>query len=81
VVAMIGRELQCGPTFAEAHRGRLRALGFDDDRSLAAAIRSGACDDRHTEVGMALAASARDQLVVANPAYLPDAYLPPAASA
>jgi aminoglycoside phosphotransferase (APT) family kinase protein len=81
VLSVVGRELQWGAIFADAHRSRLRALGFDDDRSLAAAIRSGSCDDRQTEVGMALAASARDQLLVANPAYLPPDYLPPAASA
>jgi aminoglycoside phosphotransferase (APT) family kinase protein len=73
VVSMVGRELQWGPAFAEAHRNRLCALGFDDDRVLASAIRTGLCDRRFEEVGTALAAAARDQLLVANPAYLPPA--------
>jgi aminoglycoside phosphotransferase (APT) family kinase protein len=73
VLSMVGRELQFGPAFGEAHRGRLRALGFDNDSSLARAIRSGSCDGRWDEVGRALAASARDQLLVANPNYLPAA--------
>jgi aminoglycoside phosphotransferase (APT) family kinase protein len=68
---MVERELQLGAVFTEAHHRRLAALGFDDDRSLAAAIRSGACDAEWTTVGHALAASARDQLLVANPSYLP----------
>jgi hypothetical protein len=81
VLSMVARELQLGPVFGEAHRSRLRALGFDSDRGLAAAIRAGSCDGRWDEVGGALAASARDQLLVANPNYLPTAYLPAAVSA
>jgi aminoglycoside phosphotransferase (APT) family kinase protein len=73
VLSMVERELQFGPAFGEAHRGRLRALGFDSDPSLARAIRLGVCDGRWDEVGAALAASARDQLLVANPHYLPAA--------
>jgi len=71
VLAMVQRELQWGAAFSEAHHRRLEALGFDDDRALAAAIRSGACDGQWSAVGEALAASARDQLLVANPSYLP----------
>jgi aminoglycoside phosphotransferase (APT) family kinase protein len=66
----VAREMAIGPAIAAAHGERLAALGFGDDASLAAAIRSGALDDRFDEVGRALAASARDQLLVANPSYL-----------
>jgi len=62
-----------GPAFSRDHRARVDDLGFDGDRALAAAIRSGACDGDWTSVGSALAASARDQLLVANPSYLPAA--------
>jgi hypothetical protein len=70
VLAMVERELLLGPAFAQAHRDRLEALAFDGDRALASAIRSGACDGKWTAVGKALALSARDQLLVANPGYL-----------
>ena len=71
VLSMVERELQWGAVFTEAHQRRLASLGFEDDRSLAAAIRAGACDAEWIAVGNALAASARDQLLVANPSYLP----------
>jgi aminoglycoside phosphotransferase (APT) family kinase protein len=71
VLSMVERELRLGPAFARAHSDSLHALGFESDRALAAAIRSGACDDEWHAVGSALAASARDQLAVANPSYLP----------
>jgi hypothetical protein len=45
-------------------------LGFADDAALAAALRAGTFDDDWTEVAAALAAAARDQLLVANPSYL-----------
>jgi aminoglycoside phosphotransferase (APT) family kinase protein len=67
------RELLLGPGFAAAHSARLSHLGFADDAALAAALRSGALDDEWASVAPALAASARDQLLVANPAYLPAA--------
>jgi aminoglycoside phosphotransferase (APT) family kinase protein len=66
----VERELRFGPTMARAHADRLAALGFDDDRQLAAALRSGTLDGAWGEVGPAVAAAARDQLLVANPAYL-----------
>jgi aminoglycoside phosphotransferase (APT) family kinase protein len=66
----VERELQLGPAMAKAHAARLAALGFDDDRQLAGALRSGTLDGAWREVGPALAAAARDQLLVANPAYL-----------
>jgi hypothetical protein len=69
----VERELRLGPSIADAHAARVRALGHADDAALAAAIRSGAYDDDWGTVGAALAASARDQLLVANPSYLPAA--------
>ena len=41
-----------------------------DDAELAAAIRSGALDDRYDEVKAAVWAGVRDKLAVANPRYL-----------
>jgi aminoglycoside phosphotransferase (APT) family kinase protein len=73
VLSVVERELQIGPALVGDHRARVEDLGFDGDRALAAAIRSGACDREWTSVGTALAASARDQLLVANPSYLPTA--------
>ena len=67
---IVERELRFGPAMAEAHAERLAALGFDDDRQLAGALRSGTLDGAWADVGPALAAAARDQLLVANPAYL-----------
>jgi aminoglycoside phosphotransferase (APT) family kinase protein len=66
----VERELRLGPGLEAAHADRLAALGFDDDGQLAAAIRDGSLDDSWPEVGPALASAARDQLLVANPAYL-----------
>jgi Arc/MetJ family transcription regulator len=54
----------------------VRALGHADDDALAAAIRAGEYDGEFETVAAALAASARDQLLVANPSYLP----PPASA-
>ena len=71
VLAVVERELRLGPSLAEAHAARLAALGFDDDATLAAALRAGTLDDAWDVVAPALAASARDQLRVANPSYLP----------
>jgi len=80
VLSIVERELRWGAAFTALHRRRLEALGFDGDRSLAVAIRSGSCDAAWTAVGRALAASARDQLAVANPGYLPSAHLPAAST-
>ncbi len=66
----VERELRLGPALARVHADRLGRLGFGDDRTLATAIRAGALDDRWPELAPALAAAARDQLLVANPAYL-----------
>jgi aminoglycoside phosphotransferase (APT) family kinase protein len=72
----VERELRLGPSIAAAHAARLEALGFADDAALAAALRAGELDDDWDAVASALAASARDQLLVANPSYLP----PPASA-
>jgi len=72
VLAMVERELSMGAVHARAHEERLAELGFAGDEELAAAIRAGRLDDRHAEVGAALAEAVRDKLVVANPAYLED---------
>ena len=45
--------------------------GWATTPPLAAAIRAGDFDDGWEPLAVALAASARDQLLVANPSYLP----------
>ena len=70
VVSMVGRELALGPAQREEHRRRLAALGVADERALAAAIRSGALDDRAEEVRAAVRATVADKLRVANPRYV-----------
>jgi aminoglycoside phosphotransferase (APT) family kinase protein len=72
VLQTVARQLELGPAISRAHAGRLARLGFTDDRMLASAIRSGAFDDDWRAVAGALAASARDQLLVANPSYFDD---------
>jgi hypothetical protein len=72
-LGIVQRELQFGPAIAAAHAARLAELGYADDASLAAALRAGDLDTAWRRVAPALAASARDQLLVANPSYLPAA--------
>jgi len=72
-LAIVERELLLRGDVIAAHAYRLSDLGIGDDVSLAAAIRAGDFDDGWEPVAAALAASARDQLLVANPAYLPAA--------
>jgi hypothetical protein len=75
-LGVVERELRLGPDLAAAHAARIKALGFADGVALAAAIRAGELDDDDdawAAVAAALAASARDQLVVANPRYLTSA--------
>ena len=72
-LGIVERELVYGRDVAAAHAYRLRDLGISDDAALAAAIRAGDFDDGWEPVAAALAASARDQLLVANPSYLPAA--------
>jgi hypothetical protein len=72
-LAIVEREDRLGPTLAAAHAERVRALGFRDDAGLATAIRAGHLDADWETVAGVLAASARDQLLVAHPSYLPPA--------
>lgn len=72
MLAIVERELELGPLQLTAHRARLDALGVADDAELAAAIRSGALDDRAEEVRELVWASVKDKLAVANPTYLGD---------
>ena len=72
-LGIVERELRLGPALADAHAARLAGLGFTDDAALASALRSGALDAEWEAIAPVLAASARDQLLVANPAYLPAA--------
>jgi aminoglycoside phosphotransferase (APT) family kinase protein len=72
-LAIVERELLLGRDVVVAHAYRLRDLGIGDDAALAAAIRAGDFDDGWEPAASALAASARDQLLVANPSYLPAA--------
>jgi hypothetical protein len=70
-LGIIERELQLGPAIAALHAARLAELGYADDAALAAALRAGDLDATWERVAPALASSARDQLLVANPSYLP----------
>jgi hypothetical protein len=78
VLNIVARELDLGTSLAADERGRAAALlGHDGDvpaleRDLAAAIRSGALDDRLTEVRAHVRATVREKLLIANPGYLPD---------
>jgi hypothetical protein len=67
VMAIIGRELLLGAAQEQGHQQRLKALGVCDDAELAAAIRSGAMDDRFGEIIGALRQSVADKVAVANP--------------
>jgi hypothetical protein len=69
VLATVQRELELGPALAEAHAGRMSALGFGSDAELAAAIRAGELDDRWDEVAAAVRATVADKLAVAHPDY------------
>lgn len=70
VLAMVERELALGASQSEAHAARLASLGVADDVELAAAIRSGAFDDRLDEVRVAVTADVEAKVAVANPKYL-----------
>ena len=77
VLNVVERELKLGPDLEPAERARAAALlGHDGEadgleRELAAAIRSGAFDDRLDEVRAHVRATVREKLLIANPAYLP----------
>jgi aminoglycoside phosphotransferase (APT) family kinase protein len=70
VAATIARQLRLGPAAAAAHARRLERLGAEDDAALVSAIRQRAHDGDLAGLGAQLAASTRDQLLVANPSYL-----------
>ena len=72
-LGIVERELLLGPSIAASHAARLAELGYADDAVLAAALRAGDLDTTWRQVAPALAAAARDQLLVANPSYLPAA--------
>ncbi len=59
-LGMVQRELERGPGTTTT----------DDERVLAAEIRSGALDDRLDDVRAQVRQSVREKLLVANPAYL-----------
>ncbi len=69
-LSIVERELVLAESQDAAHRHRLHVLGVADDAELAAAIRSGALDDRIDEVRSLVWQSVRDKLAVANPKYL-----------
>lgn len=69
VLGVLHRELSLSHTLAEAHVARLAALGVDDDRALAAAIRSGELGHGDADVVGAVRESVRDKLAVAHPGY------------
>jgi hypothetical protein len=81
VLAIVERELQLGEEHEAAERARLAELlghGGDIDglrTELAAAIRSGALDDRREALVVALRATASEALAVANPEYRGPKYL------
>jgi uncharacterized protein DUF6285 len=68
-LAIVRRQLTVGAHQQAAHQARLARLGMRDDTELAAAIRSGALDDRYEEVLDVVRQSVRDKLMVANPGY------------
>ncbi len=70
VLSMVGREMDQGDGLQAAHHQRLQALGYPDDRAVAAAIRAGRYDDDLDGLGAVLAADTRDQLLVSHPSYL-----------
>jgi hypothetical protein len=78
VLSTVARELELGEGFAIEERSRAGALlGHDGktdalERELAAAIRSGALDDRDDEVRNHVRATVREKLLIANPGYLPE---------
>jgi Domain of unknown function (DUF6285) len=68
-LAIVERELASADRMAVEHAERLAGLGFASDAELAAAIRSGACDDRWDEVVAVVRATVADKLAIANPGY------------
>ena len=77
VLGMVERELAQGPAARREHGMRLRELGVNDDAALAAAIRSGALDDRLAEVRSSVWLDVLAKVQVANPDYLLPEHRPP----
>ena len=77
VLNTVAREIELGDELTAAEQGRARVLlGHDADaatleRELAAAIRSGAVDDRLDAVRAHVRETVREKLLIANPGYLP----------
>jgi hypothetical protein len=77
VLNIVARELDLGGGLTELERDRAAALlGHDGDareleRELAAAIRTGALDDRLDQVRDHVRTTVREKLLIANPGYLP----------
>jgi aminoglycoside phosphotransferase (APT) family kinase protein len=69
-LGMVRRELELSSSHAEVRAATLASLEADDERSLAAAIRAGAFDERREELIAALRALVRAKLEAANPGYL-----------
>ena len=69
VLAMVERELAMGADQAARHATGLAALGVGSEAELAAAIRTGALDERMDEVVAFVRATVRDKLDVTNPGY------------
>jgi hypothetical protein len=78
VLNTVTRELELSGGFTADERQRASVLlGHDGDadaleRELAAAIRSGALDERRDDVRAHVRATVREKLLIANPGYLPD---------
>jgi hypothetical protein len=64
------RELRAAPTNSADHTERLARLGCADDRALAAAIRSGALDDRYDALSSEIRRMVWDKIQVTNPRYV-----------
>ena len=70
VLGIVGRELRLGPEQAARHRADLAALGYDDEVSLARAIRDGEVDHTDEDLIESIRRSVASKLEVADPRYL-----------
>lgn len=64
------RELRGALTHQGDHAARLSRFGCADDHALAAAIRSGALDDRYDELASEMRQMVWDKIQVVNPRYV-----------
>ena len=69
-LATVGRELDLRDALQANRRDRMAELGFESERDLAAAIRSGQVDDRIESVTAAVYESVVDRLRVNNPRWI-----------